>query len=272
MYGQGDESTIGQGIINKSLKKAREDDDVKAIVLRVNSPGGSALASELIWREIELTKAIKPVIVSMGNLAASGGYYIACNADKIIAEPNTITGSIGVFGTLPNAYEFMSDIGINAEQVTTNKNSVDYSFFEPMQNEQREIIKEGVVDIYELFTNRVATGRGMKQEAVHEIAQGRVWTGTDALNIGLVDELGGLDLALQRAAEAAKLDTYKIQELPIYEKDFEKMFESFGLIKTKEELLTEELGIQNYRILKKMKNITQMKGTQMLLPYDIEIK
>jgi protease-4 len=272
MYGQGDESTIGQGIINKSLKKAREDDDVKAIVLRVNSPGGSALASELIWREIELTKAIKPVIVSMGNLAASGGYYIACNADKIIAEPNTITGSIGVFGTLPNAYEFMSDIGINAEQVTTNKNSVDYSFFEPMQDEQREIIKEGVVDIYELFTNRVATGRGMKQEAVHEIAQGRVWTGTDALEIGLVDELGGLDLALQRAAEAAKLDTYKIQELPIYEKDFEKMFESFGLIKTKEELLTEELGIQNYRILKKMKNITQMKGTQMLLPYDIEIK
>ena len=272
MYGEGDESTIGQGIINKSLKKAREDDDVKAIVLRVNSPGGSALASELIWREIELTKAIKPVIVSMGNLAASGGYYIACNADKIIAEPNTITGSIGVFGTLPNAYEFMNDIGINAEQVTTNKNSVDYSFFEPMQDEQREIIKEGVVDIYELFTNRVATGRGMKQEAVHEIAQGRVWTGTDALNIGLVDELGGLDLALQRAAEAAKLDTYKIQELPIYEKDFEKMFESFGLIKTKEELLTEELGIQNYRILKKMKNITQMQGTQMLLPYDIEIK
>ena len=272
MYGEGDESTIGQGIINKSLKKAREDDDVKAIVLRVNSPGGSALASELIWREIELTKAIKPVIVSMGNLAASGGYYIACNADKIIAEPNTITGSIGVFGTLPNAYEFMNDIGINAEQVTTNKNSVDYSFFEPMQDEQREIIKEGVVDIYELFTNRVATGRGMKQEAVHEIAQGRVWTGTDALNIGLVDELGGLDLALQRAAEAAKLDTYKTQELPIYEKDFEKMFESFGLIKTKEELLTEELGIQNYRILKKMKNITQMQGTQMLLPYDIEIK
>jgi protease-4 len=272
MYGEGDESTIGQGIINKSLKKAREDDDVKAIVLRVNSPGGSALASELIWREIELTKAIKPVIVSMGNLAASGGYYIACNADKIIAEPNTITGSIGVFGTLPNAYEFMNDIGINAEQVTTNKNSVDYSFFEPMQDEQREIIKEGVVDIYELFTNRVATGRGMKQEAVHEIAQGRVWTGTDALNIGLVDELGGLDLALERAAEAAKLDKYKIQELPIYEKDFEKMFESFGLIKTKEELLTEELGIQNYRILKKMKNITQLQGTQMLLPYDIEIK
>jgi protease-4 len=272
MYGEGDESTIGQGIINKSLKEAREDDGVKAIVLRVNSPGGSALASELIWREIELTKAIKPVIVSMGNLAASGGYYIACNADKIIAEPNTITGSIGVFGTLPNAYEFMNDIGINAEQVTTNKNAVDYSFFEPMKDSQRAFIKEGVVDIYELFTQRVATGRGMQQAAVHEIAQGRVWTGADALKIGLVDELGGLDVALIRAAEAAEIETYKTKELPIYEKDFEKMFESFGLVKTKEELLTEELGLQNYRILKKMKNISQMQGAQMLLPYDIEIK
>jgi len=272
MYGEGDEKTIGQGIINKSLKKAREDDNVKAIVLRVNSPGGSALASELIWREIELTKAVKPVIVSMGNLAASGGYYIACNANKIIAEPSTITGSIGVFGTLPNAHEFMNNIGINAEQVTTNKNSIDYSFFEPMKDDQRAIIKEGVVDIYELFTNRVAEGRGIKQEAVHEIAQGRVWTGADALSIGLVDELGGLDLALTRAAEAAQLEEYKIKELPIYKKDFEKMFESFGLVKTKEELLKEELGIHNYRILTKMKNITQMQGTQMLLPYDIEIK
>jgi len=272
MYGEGDEKTIGQGVINKSLKEAREDDNIKAIVLRVNSPGGSALASELIWREIELTKAVKPVIVSMGNLAASGGYYIACNATKVIAEPSTITGSIGVFGTLPNAHEFMNDIGINAEQVTTNKNSIDYSFFEPMKDDQRAIIKEGVVDIYELFTNRVATGRGMTQEAVHEIAQGRVWTGADALNIGLVDELGGLDLALTRAAEAAELEQYKIKELPIYEKDFEKMFESFGLVKTKEEFLKEELGIHNYRILTKMKNITKMQGTQMLLPYDIEIK
>jgi protease-4 len=272
MYGEGDENTVGQGAVNKALKDARDDDKVKAIVLRVNSPGGSALASELIWREIELTKVVKPVIVSMGNLAASGGYYIACNADKIIAEPNTITGSIGVFGTLPNAYEFMNNIGINAEQVKTNKNSIDYSFFEPMKDEQREIIKEGVVDIYELFTKRVATGRGMKQSDVHEIAQGRVWTGKDALNIGLVDELGGLDLALQRAAEAAEIEAYKLKELPVFEKDFEKIIESFNFIKTKEELLSEELGVQNYRILKKMKNITQMQGTQMLLPYDIEIK
>lgn len=271
MYGEGDEKQIGQGVINKALKVAREDDQVKAIVLRVNSPGGSALASELIWREIELTKAVKPVIVSMGNLAASGGYYIACNADKIIAEPSTITGSIGVFGTLPNAHDFMNDIGINAEQVTTNKNSVDYSVFEPMTEDQRTYIKEGVVDIYNLFTNRVATGRGMTQAAVHDIAQGRVWTGADALNIGLVDELGGLDIALQRAAEAAKLETYKIKELPVYDKDFEKMIESFGLFQTKEDILKDQLGDYNYRILSKMKTITQMEGTQMLLPYTIEI-
>ena len=272
MYGEGDEKQIGQGVINTALRTARENDKIKAIVLRVNSPGGSALASELIWREIELTKAVKPVIVSMGNLAASGGYYIACNADKIIAEPTTITGSIGVFGMLPNAHEFMKNIGINAEQVTTNKNSIDYSVFEPMKEEQRAFIKEGVVDIYELFTNRVATGRSMTQDAVHDIAQGRVWTGADALNIGLVDELGGLDLALQRAAEAAELDTYKIKELPIYDKDFEKMIESFGLFQTNEDILKDQLGEYNYRILNKMKTITEMEGTQMLLPYSIEIR
>ncbi|MGB0896322.1 MAG: signal peptide peptidase SppA [Flavobacteriaceae bacterium] len=272
MYGEGDENEIGQGVINHALKVAREDDAIKAIVLRVNSPGGSALASELIWREIELTKAVKPVIVSMGNLAASGGYYIACNANKIIAEPSTITGSIGVFGTLPNAHDFMNDIGINAEQVTTNKNSVDYSVFEPMTEAQRAFIKEGVVDIYNLFTHRVATGRGMTQDAVDAIAQGRVWTGADALNIGLVDELGGLDVALQYAAEAAELDNYKLKELPVYDKDFEKMIESFGLFQTKEDILKDELGDYNYRILEKMKTISEMEGTQALLPFEITIK
>ena len=272
MYGEGDEKTIGQGSINEALKDAREDENIKAIVLRVNSPGGSALASELIWREIERTKAVKPVIVSMGNLAASGGYYIACNADKIIAEPNTITGSIGVFGTLPNAHEFMNDIGINAESVKTNKNAITYSVFEPMTQEQHDVIKEGVVDIYNLFVKRVADGRKMSTEAVNEVAQGRVWTGADAIKIGLVDELGGLDLALQYAAEAAELGDYRVKELPKYKKDFEKMFSSFGIAKTKEELLKEELGARNYEILQKMKNITKMEGAQMLLPYEIDIK
>jgi len=274
MYTEGDETTIGQGVMSKALQEAREDDKVKAIVLRVNSPGGSALASELIWREIELTKKTKPVIVSMGDLAASGGYYIACNADKIFAEPNTITGSIGVFGTIPNMHKLAEELGINAEQVGTNKNAVDYSPFEPMSDEQRALIKEGIEDIYDLFTQRVADGRGMTQEAVDAIAQGRVWTGSDAIKIGLVDEIGGLDMALQAAADAADMTNYKVKELPIYEKDFQSILNQYtgGFVQTKEEMMREELGDKNYLLLQKMKKMTQLEGPQLLLPYEIEIK
>lgn len=275
IYGEGDENTIGQGIMNASLRDAREDDRIKAIVLRINSPGGSALASELIWREIELTKQIKPVIVSMGDLAASGGYYIACNADKIIAEPTTITGSIGVFGVLPNGKGLADNMGINAEQVVTNKNAVTYSFFEPLNDEQRAFIKEGIVDIYELFTSRVAEGRGMEQDAVKAIAQGRVWTGNDALKNGLVDELGGLDLALQYAAEAAEISDYKIKEFPIFEEeDLAKalMNQLINGSKTKEAILKEELGEENYKLLKKIKAMKEKEGIQLLFPFSTEIK
>ncbi|GAA4237351.1 signal peptide peptidase SppA [Postechiella marina] len=272
IYGEGDLGFVGQGSMNKSLKKAREDDKIKAVVLRINSPGGSALASELIWREIELTKKVKPVIVSMGNLAASGGYYIACNADRIFAEPTTITGSIGVFGTLPNAKELADSWGINAEQVVTNKNAVTYSFFEHLNDEQRAFIKEGIVDIYELFTGRVAEGRNMTQDDVKTIAQGRVWTGSDALKNGLVDELGGLDLALQYAAQQVEMDSYKIQEFPVFEKNLDKMLEDFGLVKTKESILIEELGEENYKILKEIKAMSKRKGVQLLFPFDVEIK
>jgi len=272
IYGEGDEEYVGQGSINKSLKKAREDDKVKAIVLRVNSPGGSALASELIWREIEITKKMKPVIVSMGNLAASGGYYIACNADKIIAEPTTITGSIGVFGMLPNGKALADNIGINAEQVVTNKNAVTYSFFEPLSEEQRWFIKEGVGDIYDIFKKRVSDGRQLSLEQVEAIAQGRVWTGVDALNKGLVDELGGLDLALKYAAEAAEIEAYKIKEFPIFEKDLDKMLQDLGLAKTKETILKEELGEENYKALKEIKAMSKKKGIQLLFPFSTEIK
>lgn len=274
MYTEGNIHTIGQISINKALKEARENDNVKAIVLRVNSPGGSALASELIWREIERTKQVKPVIVSMGDLAASGGYYIACNADKIFAEPNTITGSIGVFGTVPNIHKLAENLGINAEQVGTNKNSVDYSVFEPMTDEQRALIKEGIEDIYDLFTKRVADGRNMTQAAVDEIGQGRVWTGSDAITIGLVDEIGGLDEALQAAAEAANIKEYSIEELPVYKQDFQDILSQYtgGFIQTKEEVMREELGNENYMILQKIKQISEMKGPQLLLPYEIEIK
>ncbi|MDO5971514.1 signal peptide peptidase SppA [Flavivirga aquimarina] len=272
IYGEGDEETVGNGIMNASLKEAREDDRIKAIVLRINSPGGSALASELIWREIELTKKVKPVIVSMGDMAASGGYYIACNADKIIAEPTTITGSIGVFGILPNGEQLMSNMGINAEQVITNKNAVTYSFFETFNDEQRAFIKEEIVNIYELFTNRVAVGRNMEQDDVKAIAQGRVWTGIDALSNGLVDELGGLDLALQRASEAAEIEDYKIEEFPIYEKDLDEMLSALGIVKAKEAILKEELGEESYKVLKEIKSMSKKKGIQLLFPYSLEIK
>lgn len=272
IYGEGDENYIGQGTINRSLKKAREDDKVKAVVIRVNSPGGNALASELIWREIELTKKVKPIIVSMGDVAASGGYYIACNADKIIAEPTTITGSIGVFGMLPNVKGLADKWGINAEQVVTNKNAVVYSLFEPMSDTQEAFIKESINDIYELFTNRVATGRNMTQDDVKAIAQGRVWVGNDALKNGLVDELGGLDLALQHAAEAADIDDYKIKEFPVFEKDLDKMLQDLGLSTAKEDILKEELGEANYKILQEIKSMTKQKGVQLLFPFSTEIK
>ena len=272
MYAEGEKGIVGHGAINRSLQKARKDDKIKAIVLRVNSPGGSALASELIWREIELTKKVKPVIVSMGDLAASGGYYIASNAHKIIAEPTTITGSIGVFGMLPNGKNLADNMGINAEQVVTNKNAVTYSFFEPLNTEQRRFIKEGILDIYDLFSKRVAEGRNLTREQVETIAQGRVWTGADAVKNGLVDELGGLDLALKYAAEAADIQDYKIKEFPVFEKNLDKMLEDLGLAKAKKTILAEELGEENYKLLKEVKRLSQKKGAQLSFPFSTEIK
>ncbi|UKM63757.1 signal peptide peptidase SppA [Flavobacteriaceae bacterium GSB9] len=272
IYGEGDLGVVGQGTMSESLVEAREDDKIKAVVLRINSPGGSALASELIWREIALTKQVKPVIVSMGDFAASGGYYIACNADKIIAEPTTITGSIGVFGILPNGKQLAENMGINAEQVATNTNAVTYSFFEPLSNTQRQFIQEEILDTYQLFSKRVSQGRGLTSEEVESIAQGRVWTGSDALNIGLVDELGGLDLALNYAAEMAGIEDYQVEELPVFRKNIEEMLEKFGLTKTKETILKEELGEENYKLLNKIKALSQKKGIQLLFPFSTEIK
>jgi protease-4 len=272
IYGEGDVGSVGQSSMNKSLQKARKDKNIKAVVLRVNSPGGSALSSELIWREIELTKKVKPVIVSMGNYAASGGYYIACNANKIIAEPTTITGSIGVYGMLPNGEAFSKNLGINAEQVVTNKNAVTYSFFETLNDDQRGFIEGSVLDMYQMFKSRVADGRNLTLEQVENIAQGRVWTGVDALQNGLVDELGGLDLALKYAAEAAEIDNFNIREFPVFEKDLDKMLREFGLVKAKETILKEELGEESYRLLKEVKALSEKKGMQLLFPFNTEIK
>jgi protease-4 len=270
-YGKGDETYIGNESIIKALKKTREKKNIKAIVLRINSPGGSALASDLIWREIELTKKEKPVVVSMGNLAASGGYYIACNADKIYAEPTTITGSIGVFGALPNFKGLVDDLGINAEQVSTNKGAT-YSFFEPLSQEFHDYIKGSIDDIYVTFVNHVAEGRKMSFEEVDNIAQGRVWTGKEAIDKGLVDALGNLDDAVAHAADLADITDYKTTSYPRYKKDFKDAFSANPFMQTKKDLIIEEIGIENYKIYKEIQAFSKMKGAQVRLPYTLVIK
>ena len=273
IYGKGNDETIGQGIINKAIKKAVKDKKVKAIVLRVNSPGGSALASELIWRELELAKKEKPLIVSMGNLAASGGYYIACNADLIFAEPTTITGSIGVFGAVPNAYELSKNIGINAEQVNTNK-SPQYSVFEPISKQFYDVTKEGVEHIYTTFVNRVAAGRKLTFEQVDAVAQGRVWSGKEAISKGLVDELGSLEDAINSAAQLAELKDFRIKNYPNYKKEFKEMLDSFSPFAkvNKEDILKEALGNENYRLFTQINQFKNLKGIQTRMPYIIDIK
>lgn len=270
-YGKGDESYIGNELIVKALKKARKSKDVKAIVLRVNSPGGSALASDIIWRELEITKAEKPLVVSMGNLAASGGYYISCNANKIIAEPTTITGSIGVFGVMPNFSVISERMGINAEQLGTNKQSVGYSAFEPITEAFYNVTKEGVEDVYNTFVNRVSMGRGMTFEEVDEVAQGRVWTGLEAMDKGLVDELGSLEDAIKVAAELAEVEEYRVRNYPDYKKDFKDVFKGpFGGAKAS--VLEEELGEEAFQIYKNVKLISELKGFQARLPFLLEIR
>ena len=273
--GEGSVNIIGEGSINRSLKEAREDKDVKAVVLRVDSPGGSALTSELIWREIELTKKVKPVVVSMGNVAASGGYYISCNANTIFAEPSTITGSIGVFGLLPNLNEVGKNIGINAEQVRTHKNASGYSVFEPLDENFKGVVLESIEDVYSTFLKRVADGRKMTTEQVDAIAQGRIWTGTDAVKNGLVDKIGGLNDAIKHAATLAKIKDFRTENYPEYETNFEDLLASMSgisIFKTKEDLLKEQIGTEAYLLLEKIKRVQSMKGVQALMPYELDIK
>ena len=272
--GEGDVNVIGEGSIKRSLQEAREDKDVKAIVLRVNSPGGSALTSELIWREIEITKKVKPVVVSMGNYAASGGYYIAANADRIFAEPNTITGSIGVFGMLPNMNQLGKNIGINAEQVKTHENASGYSVFEPIDENFKGFVLESIEKTYATFLKRVADGRKMTTAQVDAIAQGRVWTGVDAHKLGLVDEIGGLDAAIKYAAKLGKTSSYRTENYPEYEKSFEDMLANFtgmAMFKTKEQLLKEQLGEEGFQMLEQIKRVKSRKGIQAIMPYEIQI-
>ena len=270
IYGEGGSEMIGQEKMIKALKRIGKKKNIKAVVMRINSPGGSALASELIWEEIEHLKETKKVVVSMGNVAASGGYYIAANAHEIVAEPTTITGSIGVLGVLPNINRLSKRWGINAEQVTTNKQALQYSPFEPLTNSTRNEIKAGINQVYQTFLTRVADGRGMTKKEVHKIAQGRVWSGVEANAIGLVDHIGGLDLALERAAALAEIEDYRLTSYPKFEDDLEGILEEllggpFGKIKTQ---LPPEISLwtQGIEALKNPANQIQAR-----LPYTINV-
>ena len=273
--GEGSINSIGEGSISRALKAARKNDKIKAIVLRVNSPGGSALTSDIIWREIELTKKTKPVIVSMGDVAASGGYYIACNADKIFAEPGTITGSIGVFGMLPNFKEIANKYGVKAEQIKTHENAAGYSPFQEISPKYKETVTEGIEIVYDTFISRVAAGRKMTKEQVDEIGQGRVWTGTMAKQLGLVDELGGLDAAIAYAAKSAKTTDYKLSFYPEYKIEFGDLIRKFfgmSVSSIKEDAIKQEIGTENYELLKRMNYLKQSEGIQAMLPYYLNIK
>ncbi len=270
--GKGEEGNIGGDKYAKIIRKIRNDKKVKAIVLRVNSPGGSVIASDLIWRELILAKeAGTPIVVSMGDLAASGGYYISCMADSIFAEPNTITGSIGVFGMIPNVQNMLDEkVGITFDSVKTGPFSHGISPFFAIDAPEGQVIQESVDDIYDLFLTKVAQGRGMTKGAVHEVAQGRVWTGEKALEIGLVDALGGLDDALAVAADKAGLESYRVSEYPKVKDPMEALIEKLtGQDKKAKAILTEEMKsiFPEYKYIEKLKS---MKGPQARLPFMLE--
>lgn len=268
-------STIGPQLA-KSIRKAREDKNIKAIVLRVNSPGGSALTSELIWREVDLATQAKPLIASMGNVAASGGYYISCAADTIVAEPTTLTGSIGIFGLFFSGEKLIKDkIGITTDVVKTN----DHSDFggsyplplpisaRPLTTYERNVLQNYVNRGYETFLSRVMSGRGLSHEELHAIAQGRVWTGEDAQKLGLVDVMGGVEDAIKIAAAKAGVENYAIVEYPVEKNAWEELFSQLtGEIKA--QITREELG-DFYDTWKQMKQIVSQQGLMARLPYDL---
>jgi protease-4 len=267
--GEGDEGQVGSIEFSKAIRKARLDEKVKALVLRINSPGGSALASETIWREVMLTKKVKPVIVSMGNVAASGGYYIAAPADTIVASPNTITGSIGVFGLFFNAKEMVNKIGVTVDTVKTNPYADIMTSSRAVTAQEREVIQGEIERIYDNFITRVAEGRHMSKADVDSIAQGRVWSGVDAKRLGLVDLFGGLQTAIDIAAKKVGLTEYRIQSLPYQEDPFQKFMKQLGG-DSEDAVMQRALG-ESYRYYKQLDHLRSMKSYQARLPYEIEL-
>ena len=272
LYGEGTEDIIAQGVFVKTIDDLAKDDLIKAVVLRVNSPGGSALTSELLWRSIEQLKKSKPVIVSIGNIAASGGYYIITGADYIFADPMSITGSIGVFATLPNVSDFLDNIGINAQTVQTHPNSLGYSPYQNINKEFKNRIKIGIENTYETFKNRVINGRSLEPKVVEKISQGRVWSGKQAYKLGLIDSLGDLQAAINFAAKKVSLDEYNVIEYPQFEESLEKIF--MGItpeiqIKSPLEILIPKENFLNneFKI-----NRPQKSFLYTMLPFELTIK
>ena len=267
--GEGSDRVIGSDRIARAIREARLNDNVKAIVFRINSPGGSALASDVILREVKLAAQEKPVVASMGDVAASGGYYIACGADWIIANPTTITGSIGVFGLIPNMQEFFNEkLGISFDNVKTNQFADFGSITRPLTHTERQMLQEMISEVYDTFIGHVAEGRGLPLSVVDELGAGRVWSGSEAKHNGLIDEFGGLQTAIHKAAELAELEEYRLLEYPTRKDFLTQILEDFGGVKDR--MIQKELG-STYVYYKQLQDIEEMTGILTRLPYDIKI-
>ncbi len=271
MGGEGSDEVIGSERISRTIRKARMDSSIKAIVLRVNSPGGSALASDVIWREIVLTKKVKPVIASFGDVAASGGYYIACAADSIFVQPNTITGSIGVFGVIPNFQNLLNNkLGITFDGVKTGQYADIMSTNRPLTPGERLIIQNSVNRIYDSFISRVADGRKKSKAYIDSIGGGRVWIGTDAVKIGLADRTGSFNDAIVAAAKKAKIKEYRTVEYPEIIDPLKQLMEH-GTDKVKTYFAKQELG-DNYNLYRQLKSAISKSGIQTRMPFEITVQ
>jgi protease-4 len=270
VMGKGNVTNIGGNNYAEIIRQLRKDTTIKSIILRVNSPGGNAVASDIMWQELNLASKVKPVVVSMGNYAASGGYYISCPATRIYASPVTLSGSIGVFGLIPNANKLLHDkLGISVESVNTNKYADFPSVYRPMTTYERGVMQKNIEKIYSDFVSKVATGRNMDVSSVDSIGQGRVWTGIRAKKLGLIDEFGGLEDAIIGASELAGVDKYSIKEYPVPEDPYTRIISSLsGNIRMK--ILNKELG-ENFSLYKELKEVSEMNGIQARLPYFIDI-
>ena len=270
VMGKGNEKNIGGNYYAEIVRDQRLDSNIKAIVLRVNSPGGSATASDIMWRELNLAAKVKPVIVSMGNYAASGGYFISAPGTKIYASPVTVSGSIGVFGMIPNLGKLFKDkLGITTETVNTNSNSDFPSLFRPMNSLEQKVMQKNIESIYSDFVSKVSEGRKMRTGSVDSIGQGRVWSGRRAKELGLIDEMGGLEDAVKGAAELAKIDKYSIREFPVIEDPYSKIISGLtGEIKMG--ILEKEFG-EYARYYSEIRELAALSGIQARLPYFIEI-